>query len=213
MRPLLLACIFNNDPLIAELLLAAGASAAVTDSHGLNILHWLAQREAEADVLTPFVTLLCTTGAVLEGREELYGASALAWSGWHGRAGAAVALLQAGADVQSVDAFGGTPLHWAQANGHQEAAGILRQALEQAAPPTLRLSDVDVARVRRALQAKHGEAAEAPARASVRMAVALFSRAVEQDTGQHAPGPVRQCLMRLLMPHAFRLWPPTTVPV
>lgn len=73
-RPLLLALLRNDRADVAELLLAAGADPCGEDGHGLTPLHWLAQRRADADVLTPLVALLRRCGADLEAREKLYGA-------------------------------------------------------------------------------------------------------------------------------------------
>ena len=45
-------------------------------AHGLSPLHWLAQRNADAAVLTPLVSLLVRAGADVEARELIYGACA-----------------------------------------------------------------------------------------------------------------------------------------
>ena len=73
-RPLLLALLRNERTDVTELLLAAGADPGAEDGHGLTPLHWLAQRRADAAVLTPLVALMQRCGANVEARELLYGA-------------------------------------------------------------------------------------------------------------------------------------------
>jgi hypothetical protein len=75
-RPLLLALLRNERTEVAELLVAAGADPSAEDGHGLTPLHWLAQRRADAAVLTPLVALMHSCGADLAAREKLYGARA-----------------------------------------------------------------------------------------------------------------------------------------
>lgn len=98
-------------------------------------------------------------------------------------------------------------------NGHVEAADVLRAAVRAGAVvPRAPLSAEAVALARAALQAKHAPRLESDARVAVAMAVRLFERAVEEATGEVAPGPVRAALADLLMRHAFTVWPPVTRP-
>jgi hypothetical protein len=141
------------------------------------------------------------------------GAAPLAWSGWHGSAGAATALLACGADAFAVDQFTGTAAHWATLNGHAEAAEVLRAAVRAGAVvPRAPAAPDAAAAFRRTLQAKHAPRLESDARVAAARAVRLLGMACEEATGHALPGPVRERLGALLMAHSFTLWPPATQP-
>ncbi len=213
-RPLVLCVLRATEPCCTELLIAAGADPAVTDANGLTPLHWLAQRAAQADVLQPLAALLLRAGCNLEAREQLYGASALAWSGWHGSTGAADALVRLGAELDSFDLYGGTPLRWALQNGHAETVTVLRAAAAAESPPPRwsPATHADVAAFRRALQVKHAPRLESAARVRAAWAVRLVAHAFDETLGVPLPGPVAARLAEVLMTHMFTLWPPATRP-
>ena len=203
-----LAVLAPQDDAVLSLLLAARALDVTSrDDNGLSCLHWIAQRTAGVDVLLPLARALVSAGAELESREEMYGASPLAWSGWHGCPGAAAAFLALGAQRESRDAFMGTPLGWAVQNGHTAAAAVLKET--QRGVPTA----VDPEKYRLTLQTRHAERLEAGARAETAWALHLVNAAMEESTAWTMPGPARVVLARLLMAHRFTLWPPRTRPL
>jgi len=207
-RPLVLSVLQASDTACAELLLAAGADPREVDVNGLSALHWLAQRDDSVQVLRPFAELLLCAGCALEAREQLYGASALAWAGWHGSTGAAEALLCCGAELESQDQYGGTPLRWAVQNNHAATARVLREV--QPGPTRAVATLAEQSLFRRSLQEAHAPRLESHARVQAALAVRCLCLACEEATQRPLPGSVAAQLALLLLAQRFTLWPPVT---
>lgn len=208
--PLHFAAALAGDDEVLSLLLAAGADAAVTDAYGLTALHSLSRREDDAESLRPLAEMLVAAGTPLERREGRYGATALCYAAWRGNAGAASALLAAGAERDCDDAFGGTPLHWATQNGHAACARVLREAPPQAAAHPLPAASREA--YRRSLQVRHSPRMESDARCKAAWELRLLAAAFEEATGRPLPGPAAVAIATLLMEQLFPLWPPVTRP-
>jgi ankyrin repeat protein len=61
--------------------------------------------------------------------QDWEGWTALHWAAWRGKADVAGALLEAGADPDTRNHHGATPLDCAKANRHAEIIGLLEQAI------------------------------------------------------------------------------------
>ena len=103
---------------VVQLLLDSGAEVDKADSVGQTPLFYAGLHDH-----TEVVQLLLDSGADLDRAVNLYpGATRLHWASKVGLLGMVRSLLDAGADVNSQDDKGETPLHWAARNGNDCSA-------------------------------------------------------------------------------------------
>ena len=113
--PLHWAAMYNENPMVIEALLAAGADLESRDniSLGGTPLHWAAAQNENPAV----IKALLAAGAALESRDTKYGGTPLHWAAGNNENLAFIeALLKAGADPMVRDESGSTPLHRAAQN-------------------------------------------------------------------------------------------------
>ena len=114
--PLLVAIGHDNEP-AAVALLEGGASLATVDSDGNTALHYAASLENNQAEL---VNMLLKHGASIEARNNV-GVTPLHAAIGHYNEPAAVALLEGGASLATVDSDGNTALHYAASLEHNQA--------------------------------------------------------------------------------------------
>jgi len=106
----------------ARVLLTAGAKVEARDGEDLTPLHWAAMRGNRVLIET-----LLASGAAVNGTDKTYSATPLHLAVRGGHRSAAEALLAARADLKAKDAFGKTPLDYAESAGLEELIRLLRQ--------------------------------------------------------------------------------------
>ena len=134
--PLFLACAMKQLPAV-ELLLARGASLAVTDGGGATALHaavgFGCSQEGRrlADDSEEIVRLLLERCVALD-TQDVAGDTALIAAARGGLASIVSLLLAAGAGTEYRDESGRSALDWAEINEYPEVAELLRQS-----PPSI----------------------------------------------------------------------------
>ena len=117
---------------VVQVLLGAGAEVNAADGHGYTPLHWAVQPHVD----TVIVEVLLQAGADVDarstyplryagGHESCGRISPLHWAAWVNNASAAKILLDAGADLESTDNDGQTPLLHAAASGGTSTVELL----------------------------------------------------------------------------------------
>jgi ankyrin repeat protein len=112
---------------VVRLLIKRGVNVTVADNHGVTALHLAAR-----GVYTAILRLLLGGGALIEARMTLIDGSTdrsrrtpLHWATIEGQIGSMAALLDAGAQVDAINAWNRTPLHLAARFGDDEAVKLL----------------------------------------------------------------------------------------
>jgi ankyrin repeat protein len=109
---------------VARLLIEAGADARITESSGVNLLHWAAITNRAA-----LIPVLASAGVPIDQADEA-GFTPLMYAATidHGETNALRALLAAGADARVRNRAGRTPLAQARQLGHRAHAAVLAAA-------------------------------------------------------------------------------------
>lgn len=198
------------------LLLVTGAAKGAL-GHGVTLLHMIASAGGDGvnEHNVPFeyskgraeilVSLLLSANADLEARDNLHGATPLGWSAWYGCPSGAFALLSAKANPHVVDRWGGSPLVWAQRNGHLYVATLM-QELPAASPSTCGSAapfPVD------SLRSRLGAWAEEPARIEAALLTITLARWMTRR-GVNLPVTAASLIACFCMP--WTLWTPVTEP-
>jgi ankyrin repeat protein len=110
---------YHDEPAVAKLLVAAGASAKAENRYGVTPLS-LACTNGDADVVALLLAAGADPNAALRGGE-----TALMTAARTGRVGPVRALLDAGATVDAKDRKGQTALMWAADDGNADVVQLL----------------------------------------------------------------------------------------
>ena len=123
-RTALMMAAFNGHTETVRLLMDRGAKTNVLDGVGRTALMY-----AAAGPYAHTVQFLIDRGADLDIRDTEEGFTALMFAAAEGQAEVIEVLLSHGANTKITDKDGDTALDFAEKNGHQEAAKILRTAI------------------------------------------------------------------------------------
>ena len=132
--PLHWAAMYNENPMVIEALLAAGADLESRENTllGGTPLHWAAAQNENPAV----IKALLAAGAALESRDTKYGGTPLHWAAGNNENSAVIeALLKAGADPMVRDESGSTPLHRAALNKN---SAVVQALIDAGADPKVR---------------------------------------------------------------------------